>query len=183
VVIRSRVENDVDVHIGFYSVTDAEVPGGSFGGSLVLQRKLELRSFPSDRHDRIVVFGIPKVCEVILGADFGRWYPPSEQAHSQQSQVKLIDIQPMQETVPGGFNSFPTGERLSEVGQQRSSLACNRIYRSTIVNKHLLLFDQAMIHQPLKPMIKRPLGTLQIFQPQKLEQLHTRDESGPQDLL
>jgi hypothetical protein len=89
----------------------------------------------------------------------------------------------MQETVLGSFNSFPAGERLSEVGQQRSSVACNRIYRSTIVNNHLLPFDQAMIYQPLKPMIKRPLGTLQIFQPQKLEQLDTRDESGPQDLL
>src|SRR5271154_5519551 len=77
-VIRGRVENDVDVHIGFKRVTDAEIPGGSFGGSLVLQRKAELRSLPSDRHDSIVILRIPKVCEIILRADLRRRNPLSE---------------------------------------------------------------------------------------------------------
>jgi hypothetical protein len=89
----------------------------------------------------------------------------------------------MQESVLGIFDTVPAGIRFTKVGQERHSRICNSVYRAAFVDRHLLPLDEAVSYQPLKPVMKGPLGTLYAFQVEEFEQLCPRDKAGSQDLL
>ena len=73
-------------------IGDREVLLFRLSAPLVLQREATLTIVQPDRHDRVVVLGVAKVCQPILGANLAGCGPPCRRAGPQQAKLNLVEF-------------------------------------------------------------------------------------------
>ena len=73
-------------------IGDREVLLFRLGAPLVLQREATLTIVQPDRHDRVVIFGVAKAGQPILGANLAGRGPSCREAAPHQAELNVVEL-------------------------------------------------------------------------------------------